>query len=164
MTLKIVLYFRQMFLPFSRFPQVKPQTMRAEAPVTDSDAITAGRCWTTASSPCPWPSPRRRPAPCGSCTTTSPPTSRPRSSRPAAWTRCRHRYFCAMTKYFPQLYDRLVAASTGGGGAVSDEVADTPTSRYLLANTGGVEHPSNCPAQCVKVRAAGRWVSVSGGN
>ena len=69
-----------------------------------------------------------------------------------------------MTKYFPQLYDRLVAASTGGGAAVSDELADTPTSRYLLANTGGVEHPSNCPAQCVKVRAAGRWVSVSGGN
>ena len=63
-----------------------------------------------------------------------------------------------MTKYFPQLYDRLVAASTGGGAAVSDELSDTPTSRYLLANTGGVEHPSNCPAQCVKVRAAGRCV------
>ena len=59
-----------------------------------------------------------------------------------------------MTKYFPQLYDRLVAASTGGGAAVSDELADTTTSRYLLANTGGVEHPSNCPAQCVKVRRA----------
>ena len=68
-----------------------------------------------------------------------------------------------MTKYFPQLYDRLVAASTGGGAAVSDELADTPTSRYLLANTAGVEHPSNCPAQCVKVRAAERCVSVSGG-
>ena len=74
-----------------------------------------------------------------------------------------------MTKYFPQLYDRMVAASAGGGDAVSEELADTPTRRYLMANTGGVEHPSNCPAQCVKVgrqnfMSSCELCSVSGGN
>ena len=27
----------------------------------------------------------------------------------------------------------------------------TLLSRYLMANTGGVEHPSNCPEPCLKV-------------
>ena len=43
------------------------------------------------------------------------------------------------------LYDRLVRDR--------DPVRnDSLTHRYLEANTGGVEHPSNCPQPCLKVR------------
>ena len=45
-----------------------------------------------------------------------------------------------------RLYDRLVQDRDMG-----DE-AESLTQRYLMANTGGVEHPSNCPEPCLKVR------------
>ena len=94
MKIKIVLNFWPMFPPIFPFcSSSAPDYAAAEAPLTltdpDANRYLPPRCWTTASSPCPCPSRRRRPAPCGSCTTTSPRTSRPRSSRRAAWTRCR---------------------------------------------------------------------------
>ena len=45
-----------------------------------------------------------------------------------------------------RLYDRLVQDRD----MMADE-GESLTQRYLMANTGGVEHPSNCPEPCLKV-------------
>jgi len=45
-----------------------------------------------------------------------------------------------------RLYDRLVQDRDMPG-----EADQSLTQRYLMANTGGVEHPSNCPEPCLKV-------------
>ena len=46
-----------------------------------------------------------------------------------------------------RLYDRLVQDRD-----ITGDEGESLTQRYLMANTGGVEHPSNCPEPCLKVR------------
>ena len=48
-----------------------------------------------------------------------------------------------------RLYDRLVQDRD-----MTQEGDESLTQRYLMANTGGVEHPSNCPEPCLKVSGA----------